>query len=925
VDVKTDKKARMRRLAWVLLAGLLLTAGLSLLLSRFQALAQPAVRITAAHLEVRKDVNTALAAPGDTLVYTIAVENSGDEPADAWLTDTLPAELTYITDTLHLFGPGSAGFADGVITWTATMAGFGQRAIITFSAQISSEITYAEVVNTAQVTGTGELIEDAATTLVVAQVGNLDNSWTKKTVTSDLAEPGDVLTYTIQIYNDGDFPVPETWLTDALPAELTYIPGSLDVSPPLGSAGFANGVITWTHDVGVGQLVQLRFSAQISPDLPYDGWITNTAEIVAPFQSFTRSVGTYVHRRYGHLEASKSVYPDSARPGEYLTYTVYITNTGDGPVETAWMTDVLPSEVNYAAGLDATTGSWGVVGDVITWTGSLAPSEAAIVTFVAQIESTLDENTRFTNTAEITGTGALVLAAAPAEAVTRFVWYFPVFFHNYPPAPVLDPIPTPVNRSYTVSWQDVGVPVDYYVLQQARTSDFSTVEQSWTTQQTSQYIQDAYCAYYYRVRADKASDWGQGPWSNVEQGQASPPDPPDLNDIPTPGAGLSYNISWSASSLPVDRYVLQESTDADFTTVTREWQTTDTSQQVQNCSSYGTFYYRVRADDDDCWGQGPWSNVKSVNVSPPTLVLNDIPDPDENNSYTVSWSEASIPVDQYVLQESTDADFTTITQEWQTTGTSQVIQKVSSYGTFYYRVRADDDDCWGQGPWSNVESVTVLFNYFDDFSDINSGWPSLVGKTRWAFYEVDPDPPDPGDGSPRPTDGNGYFIARRSSPSPPYAQFGPGVAIPSANYEIEVDARWWDAAYFATYQIFFGADSSFENYYALQVRINDSVTPYICSYSLVKRVGGVTTYLQGWVDSSDIHCEKRRFSTAYWNHWKIRRENKWITVYVNGVELGSWKDSTFGANRYFGVGCTLYEGFTPSKPEYDNWSVVVLP
>jgi hypothetical protein len=40
--------------------------------------------------------------------------------------------------------------------------------------------------------------------------------------------------------------------------------------------------------------------------------------------------------------------------------------------------------------------------------------------------------------------------------------------------------------------------------------------------------------------------------------------------------------------------------------------------------------------------------------------------------------------------------------------------------------------------------------------------------------------------------------------------------------------------------------------------------------------------------------------------------------------LGSWKDSTYGANRYFGVGATLFEGFTPSKPEFDNWSVSLI-
>ncbi|MEE9615650.1 MAG: hypothetical protein V3T90_01415 [Anaerolineae bacterium] len=291
--MKTNK-IRMRRLVWALLAGtsaLLLATALSLLLSHFQALAQPAAEVAA--LQVNKNVNTNVAAPGNTLIYTIRIQESGS-PLTLWMTDTLPEEVTYVADSLQLLGPGNAGFSNGVITWTAASFGWNQTAVITFSAQISSEITYANVVNTAQVTGTGEPIEDSAETTVVAGVGNLDNSWTVKTVAPDTAEPGDVLTYTIQIYNDGDFIVPGAWLTDDLPAELTYVPNTLDVSPPLGSAGFADGVITWTHDVQISQLIQLHFSAQISPGSPYDNWITNTVEIVAPSQSFTRASGTYI-------------------------------------------------------------------------------------------------------------------------------------------------------------------------------------------------------------------------------------------------------------------------------------------------------------------------------------------------------------------------------------------------------------------------------------------------------------------------------------------------------------------------------------------------------------------------------------------------------------------------------------------------------
>ena len=159
----------------------------------------------------------------------------------------------------------------------------------------------------------------------------------------------------------------------------------------------------------------------------------------------------------------------------------------------------------------------------------------------------------------------------------------------------------------------------------------------------------------------------------------------------------------------------------------------------------------------------------------------------------------------------------------------------------------------------------------------------------------------------------------------PRARFGPGVVVPSADYEIEVDTRWWDAAYFATYQIFFGANGSFSDYYAVQVRINDVGDPPICEYSVVKNSIG-TSYLQDWTGGSNIDCHPRRVNPdAPWNRWRIQREGKYITVWVNDKKLGSWKDSAFGANRYFGVGCTLSEGFTPSKPEFDNWSVTPLP
>jgi hypothetical protein len=84
-----------------------------------------------------------------------------------------------------------------------------------------------------------------------------------------------------------------------------------------------------------------------------------------------------------------------------------------------------------------------------------------------------------------------------------------------------------------------------------------------------------------------------------------------------------------------------------------------------------------------------------------------------------------------------------------------------------------------------------------------------------------------------------------------------------------------------------------------------------------------------WRESDSIRCgvvlcddDGDSCGTTGWNEWKIRREGSWISVEVNGDRLGKWRDrDPLGSDRVFGLGATNYEGFTPSKPVFDNFSV----
>jgi hypothetical protein len=112
-------------------------------------------------------------------------------------------------------------------------------------------------------------------------------------------------------------------------------------------------------------------------------------------------------------------------------------------------------------------------------------------------------------------------------------------------------------------------------------------------------------------------------------------------------------------------------------------------------------------------------------------------------------------VHDYVLQEAEDSGFATLGREWHVDATSQTIEALQ--GTWYYRVRADDADCWGEGPWSNAQSVSWSGNeYFDDFSDTESGWPdvhvTVIGSSNSGYhthydsdkYRIRIDPGGPG-------------------------------------------------------------------------------------------------------------------------------------------------------------------------------------
>ena len=85
----------------------------------------------------------------------------------------------------------------------------------------------------------------------------------------------------------------------------------------------------------------------------------------------------------------KSASTISADPGETITYTIQLTNTGGASGATIFLTDTLPTGLNYIPGtLQVTDGK---VDDSdnprMYWQGGVSPSRSVQITYQASVQT----------------------------------------------------------------------------------------------------------------------------------------------------------------------------------------------------------------------------------------------------------------------------------------------------------------------------------------------------------------------------------------------------------------------------------------------------------------------------------------------------------------------------------------------------------
>ena len=380
---------------------------------------------------------------GGLLTYTLTVVNSGVVSATGVLiTDTIPANTTFITATLPHSGPD----ANDVLTWALGTLDIGAPRTVTMTVQVDDPLPDGTLLtNTAWVTST-EGITDTDT--VTTEVESAHTLAITKTAAPSPVQAGGLLTYTLEWSVSGNETALGVTISDTVPLSTTYqgCEGGNDCDE-------SSGVITWTlgnRDPGANGTV--TFTVLVDSPLP-DGTIIENAALITDTQGITDTDEITTEVESSHtLEVVKSVTPTVVAPDGLITYTIAYTIAGNEPAYNVTLSDTTPAHTTFYTATPTASNDPGVGNaGLVTWDlGNQNPPASGNVTLVVRADSPLTDGLAITNTVRITDTSGetdedtaeTIVESAHSLAITKTA------------------SPTPVQAgarlTYTLAWSVDG-------------------------------------------------------------------------------------------------------------------------------------------------------------------------------------------------------------------------------------------------------------------------------------------------------------------------------------------------------------------------------------------------------------------------------------------------------------------------------------
>lgn len=214
-------------------------------------------------------VDPPVAAQGDELIYTLRIRNSGPRLlTNVSLSNTVPLSTTYVPGSLS--GPASYDPAARHFAWSGALPA-GETVTVSYRVQLEIALPDgAQVLNTAYLSDESALVVDR---VAATRINTPDLTGSIKAASAPVGAPGQVLTYTLTLRNEG-LRAAQAQLTDPVPPNATYLPGTGWASS--GQLTSSAEAIHWEGFIQEDQVVTLTFPALISKS-PSGRYVHNRA------------------------------------------------------------------------------------------------------------------------------------------------------------------------------------------------------------------------------------------------------------------------------------------------------------------------------------------------------------------------------------------------------------------------------------------------------------------------------------------------------------------------------------------------------------------------------------------------------------------------------------------------------------------------
>jgi len=229
-----------------------------------------------------------------------------------------------------------------------------------------------------------------------------------QTPSSDPVPPGRELTYDITVVNTGNVEATDVTVDDVLPAGTVFI-GAAD-------GGVESlGLVIWPGvDLLPGESFSTSVTVRVSPDTADGSELPNVVRAVSAEGATADSTVTPLVGSSGALSVSISADRDVVVPGQPITYTIDVKNTGPVVLNALHVFAPVPNLTAFTSASDGGSRS----GSLVSWTGaSLLPGETVSFTYTVAVGLLAPEGTVLSAVASASSARVALQVSDPADVL----------------------------------------------------------------------------------------------------------------------------------------------------------------------------------------------------------------------------------------------------------------------------------------------------------------------------------------------------------------------------------------------------------------------------------------------------------------------------------------------------------------------------